>query len=172
MTTANTPPPPLILTCLIDSDAAAFFNRLRKEHFPPERNYLDAHLTLFHHLPAEEPSILSTIRELCRQQPSIHLDIREVVFTGKGVAYRIDSPVLKQLHRGLQERWKPWLTPQDKQGLWPHITVQNKVDPSTARLLQKELASSFTPFQATALGLQAWEYQGGPWGLVETCLFV
>lgn len=165
-------PLPLILTCLTDPDASAFFNRLRKAHFPPERNYLDAHLTLFHHLPADEPSILSTIRELCMQQRVVQLHIREVVFTGRGVAYRIDSPVLRQLHRSLQERWKRWLTPQDRQGLWPHITVQNKVDPAAARLLQRELALSFTPFQATGLGLQVWEYQGGPWGLVETCLFV
>lgn len=164
-------PLPLILTCLIDPEAFAFFNRLRTDYFPPEKNYLDAHLTLFHHLPAEEPSILSTVRELCMQQPIIHLDIREAVFTGKGVAYRIDSPALRQLHRCLQERWKQWLTPQDRQGLWPHITVQNKVDPATARLLQKELAASFTPFQATGLGLQVWEYRGGPWELVETCLF-
>ena len=164
--------PPLILTCLLNQEAGLFFDRLRKKHFPPERNFLEAHLTLFHHLPAEEPSLLSDIRELCHRQTVIDLEIKEVVFTGKGVAYRIDSPALKQLHNGLQQRWKEWLIPQDRQGLWPHITVQNKVDPGTARQLQKELSEEFTPFQATGTGLQVWEYLGGPWKLMETYLFL
>ena len=164
-------PAPLILTCLINPEAADFFNSLRKEHFPPERNYLDAHLTLFHHLPPNEPSILSTIREMCNHYPVINLEITEVASTGRGVAYRVDSPALKQLHHTLQQRWKEWLIPQDKQGFRPHITVQNKVAPETARMLQQELAGTFTPFQATALGLQVWEYLGGPWRSVETCFF-
>ena len=163
--------PPLILTCLLNQEAFDFFTGLRKEHFPPERNFLDAHLTLFHHLPAEEPAILQAVHDLCRQHPPIMLDVKEVVFTGKGVAYRIDSPALKQLHQTLQQHWRQWLIPQDRQGLWPHITVQNKVYPQEARALQKQLAARFTPFQATALGLSIWEYQGGPWGFRESCLF-
>lgn len=163
--------PPLILTCLINQEAFDFFTDLRKKHFPSERNFLDAHLTLFHHLPADEPDILLAIQELCSGQPPFVLYIKEVVFTGKGVAYRIDCPPLKQLHHALQQRWQQWLIPQDRQGLWPHITVQNKVYPEEARALQKQLAAVFTPFEAMALGLSVWEYQGGPWSFQESCLF-
>ncbi|MBE7172111.1 MAG: 2'-5' RNA ligase family protein [Williamsia sp.] len=162
--------PPLILSCLLDPEAAHFFNGLRKKHFPPEKNFLDAHLTLFHHLPGE-PSLFSGIEELCSRQAVINLAVQEVVFIGKGVAYRIESPVLKQLHKSLQQQWKEWLTPQDKQGLWPHVTVQNKVAPETARQLQKELAERFVAFETTARGLQLWEYLGGPWKPVKTFLF-
>jgi hypothetical protein len=163
--------PPLILTCLINQEAFDFFNALRKNHFPPERNFLDAHLTLFHHLPAEEPDIMQAVGEACMQYPPVVLEVKEVVFTGKGVAYRMESPALKKLHHALQQRWKQWLIPQDRQGLWPHITVQNKVYPGEARLLQKELSAGFTPFEAMALGLSVWEYQGGPWGFRESFLF-
>ena len=163
--------PPLILTCSINPEAFSFFNEQRIKYFPPDRNFLDAHLTLFHHLPAGEPAIMQAIQELCTRQPVITLQVKEVVFTGKGVAYRIDSPELKQLHRQLQQRWQQWLISQDRQGLWPHITVQNKVDPATSRLLHQELADSFTPFDAVAMGLGLWEYLGGPWKLKEQFLF-
>lgn len=163
--------PPLILTCLINQEAFDFFNALRKKYFPPERNFLDAHLTLFHHLPAEEPDILAAIQELCLRQLPIVIQIKEAVFIGKGVAYRIESPELKRLHHALQQRWKRWLTPQDRQGLWPHVTVQNKVYPQDARLLQKQLEADFIPFDGTAAGLSIWEYQGGPWSFKESWMF-
>ena len=55
--------PPLILTLVLDAASQAFFDRLRRQHFPPERNVLDAHLTLFHALDGEqEQAILADIR--------------------------------------------------------------------------------------------------------------
>ena len=40
------------------------FDRLRELHFPPERNYLSAHLTLFHKLPGKRATEISAeIRE-------------------------------------------------------------------------------------------------------------
>ena len=58
----NDPPPPrgnvsgedapLILTAQLPRDLHARFTALRTAHFPPERNYLEAHVTLFHALPA------------------------------------------------------------------------------------------------------------------------
>ena len=44
---------PLILTAELPEDLHARFTDLRTEHFPPERNYLEAHVTLFHALPAQ-----------------------------------------------------------------------------------------------------------------------
>ena len=43
---------PLILTAQLPRDLHARFTALRTAHFPPERNYLEAHVTLFHALPA------------------------------------------------------------------------------------------------------------------------
>lgn len=57
---------PLILTLWLDDDAARHFNELRQRYFPRERNYLDAHLTLFHALPAvAEARIRADLDEIC-----------------------------------------------------------------------------------------------------------
>ena len=42
---------PLILTAQIPETFLARFDRLRQIHFPPDRNFLRAHLTMFHRLP-------------------------------------------------------------------------------------------------------------------------
>ena len=42
---------PLILTAQLPDDMHARYTALRDAHFPPERNYLEAHVTLFHALP-------------------------------------------------------------------------------------------------------------------------
>jgi len=39
-----------ILTAEMDDDSFAWLAGLRRRHFPPERNFLPAHLTLFHRL--------------------------------------------------------------------------------------------------------------------------
>lgn len=45
---------PLIVTLALDEQAQARFDALRSRHFPPDRNVLDAHVTLFHALPGEQ----------------------------------------------------------------------------------------------------------------------
>jgi 2'-5' RNA ligase len=162
---------PLILTLALDAEAEAFFDALRHQHFPPERNFLAAHLTLFHHLPPQEPAIIETIEALCTQQQSFLLQVAGVVSIGRGVAYKLESAVLQNLHRKWQQQWQPWLISQDKQTLWPHVTVQNKVTPEEARALLQQLQSTFTPFEVQATGLRLWNYLGGPWELVISVPF-
>ena len=154
---------PLILTLTLDAAAQAFFDRQRQAHFPPERNFLKAHLTLFHHLPPAEKSIIDTIENTCAVQAPMRLSVNAVTGIGRGVAYKVDCPPLLQLHARLQQQWLPWLIPQDRQKLWPHITVQNKVAPPVAKALQQQLAENFSPFDAWGTGLMLWAYEGGPW---------
>ncbi|SHJ30260.1 2'-5' RNA ligase [Hymenobacter daecheongensis DSM 21074] len=166
------PTPPLILTLALDEESAAFFNALRQAHFPPERNYLAAHLTLFHHLPgAELATISAQLRERCRQLAPLPLEVSGLQFLGQGVAYRVESAALEALHRELQALWRPHLTPQDQQKRRPHVTVQNKVAPAVARALHAQLAADFTPFQALGTGLQLWAYRGGPWEWLDAFAF-
>ena len=42
---------PLIVTALMGDADFAYFDGLRRHHYPSDRNVLRAHLTLFHHLP-------------------------------------------------------------------------------------------------------------------------
>lgn len=154
----------------MEEEASQFFNSLRKKYFPPSLNCIDAHLTLFHALPNEN-DIVDTVKDLCNHQESFVVEIKEVVSIGKGTAYKTESTELAQLHKSLQNKWQQFLSPQDRQKLWPHITVQNKVTPEEARKVLHELKSSFVPFSAMATGLQLWEYLGGPWKLIENFVF-
>ena len=159
-----TSPAPLILTLTLDDANQAFFDEQRRRYFPPSRNYLGAHLTLFHALPgAEETAIAEHLGAVAAAEPPLTLDVAAVKFMGRGVMYSLDCPPLVALHRRLQQHWRPWLSPQDQQGLHPHITVQNKVDPAEARALHAQLAAGFEPFEALGTGLALWAYRGGPW---------
>ncbi len=160
-------PAPLILTLTLDADSQAFFDEQRRRYFPAKINYLSAHLTLFHALPgAEYAAIVADLAATAAGQPGpLALRATGLKFMGRGVMYTLDNPELPALHRRLQRQWEPWLTPQDRQGLRPHITVQNKVDPAVARALHEELAAGFQPFDATGTGLALWAYKGGPWEL-------
>lgn len=154
---------PLLITLKLDEGSIAFFNAMRQRYFPTAINYLAAHLTLFHHLPSNETIIDDDLKELSETTSPFQLNVTEVKSLGKGVAYKIESPLLLQLHRTMQVKWQPWLTPQDRQKLWPHITVQNKVGAAEATETLRELQHSFQPFVATGLGFQLWAYEKGPW---------
>ena len=163
---------PLILTLAIDEPSFAFFDEKRRDHFPPERNFIPAHLTLFHHLPGE---YITEIREVLGQRSSLQrrfqLEVTNLRSLGRGVAYTLQSDELTELRSGLAQQWAPWLTPQDRQKHQPHVTVQNNVDPQRARALLLDLSAAFVPFQATGIGLDLWWYRGGPWEKVQRFSF-
>lgn len=162
---------PLIVTLLLDENAAQFFNGLRTKHFPPERNHLAAHLTLFHHLPSDEPKIREDLQRWSLDTKPLLLNVTDVVSIGKGVAYKIGSADLLRLHKMMQREWQPWLTPQDGQKLWPHVTVQNKVAPAVAKETLQLMQASFRPFTAHGLGFGLWSYEGGPWRFAQEFKF-
>ena len=154
----------MIVTLRIDDGSQAFFNALREQHFPPHRNFLAAHLTLFHNLPGECLDwVANTLHILSTHQPSLVLNVTGPRQLGRGVAFRLECPPLRTLHRALQQEFHDRLGPQDRQSLSPHVTVQNKVDPQTAAALHRMLAAQFVPFEAKGVGLALWRYLGGPW---------
>src|SRR5215212_1599791 len=135
---------PLILSAVLDAPVQQRLDALRRAHFPAERNHLDAHVTLFHHLPGTEEG--AGVRLL-----------------GRGVAVWLSSPTLAALRAALARRWTPWLTPQDRGKRDLHVTVQNKVTPEAARALHAELAGVVVPERTRAVALALWRYAGGPW---------
>ncbi len=156
---------------MLDDGSQKFFNEMRKQYFPPQRNYLDAHLTLFHNLPAEEPAIVDYLKQICYKRSDFLMKVSSIVSIGNGVAYKVESPELLAIHLELQKIWKHWLILQDQQKLWPHITIQNKTDANTANQLMNHLKVDFKPFNITALGFNLWEYKGGPWTSIEAFCF-
>ena len=153
---------PLIVTIRMDDTSFSFFNSLRKIYFPSELNYIDAHLTLFHALPIEE-YIMEDLVEVASQYHPFTIKALEPAFIGRGVAYKLESTEVRALHESLRKKWVEILSPQDKQKLWPHITVQNKVEKAEAEALMDFLKSYFSSFEFFALGIDIWEYRQGPW---------
>jgi 2'-5' RNA ligase len=164
---SDEPPPdlaPLILTLALDAEAQERLDRLRTAHFPAERNSLQAHLTLFHHLPAaHEGAIHADLAAASAARDALILRATEVRFFGRGVAYGFAAPELVALRGDLARRWWPASTEQDRRPFRPHVTVQNKAPAEQARALYDELRARFTPFTIAGTGLLVWRYRGGPW---------
>jgi 2'-5' RNA ligase len=154
---------PLIVTLLLDDEAQARFDRLRAEHFPPERNYLAAHVTLFHALPGEQEDAVRAELAAAADREAFDVAVTGLRFLGRGIAYSLESVDLRALRDGLAAAWKPWLTAQDRQRHAPHVTVQNKVAPDVARALHERLLAGFVPYRVRARGMGLWRYLGGPW---------
>lgn len=156
-------PEPLIVTLLLADADQQRFDRLRAEHFPPERNFLAAHVTLFHALPGEHHDAVRADLAAAADRPAFDVAVTGVRSLGRGVAYVLESAELAALRAGLAAEWSPWLTPQDRQRHSPHVTVQNKVEPAVARALRDRLLAGFVPYDVRARGLGLWRYLGGPW---------
>lgn len=161
----------LIITLNMTQEDQAFFNALRKKHFPAHANYLDAHITLFHKLPANEARIPDVLKEMALR-PALHVTVNKVHLMGTCVAYSLVADELKKLHEQMQQAFAPWLIKQDQQPLRPHITVQNKVTAFKAQQLYGELSQTFTPFTIKTTGFSTWKYLNGPWKLLAQYPFL
>jgi hypothetical protein len=162
---------PIIVTALMGAADFAWADGLRRAHFPPDRNFLPAHITLFHHLP---PSALDEIKALLKALcagPPPPARLMEVMLLGRGVAYRVESAGLLAMREELALAFAGLLTPQDMARPRLHITVQNKVSPEVAKALAADLRAGFRPRALVIAGLAAWHYRGGPWELAMKAAF-
>ncbi|WP_207531642.1 2'-5' RNA ligase family protein [Desertivirga arenae] len=155
---------PLILTLILEEEPSAYFTSLRDEYFPVEKNFLKAHLTLFHHLP-DIKIIDEDLSNYTLEQNTFMLETSGLMFLGMGFAVKMQSAELENLHASLQKKWWMYLTNQDRQKLRPHITIQNKVSPEQARVCMNEFLDRFEDRKVPSTGLALWEYLGGPWKL-------
>jgi 2'-5' RNA ligase len=154
---------PLVLTLRVDDATQTRFDRERAAHFPSGRTAVGAHVTLFHALPGSSRPDVEEVVTGQQDRAAFSVAVTEPFGLGRGVAYGLRSPELDALHRELQERWRAVLTPQDRQRFRPHVTVQNKVTLETARATLAQLRAAYRPTVTTALGLELWRYDGGPW---------
>jgi plasmid stability protein len=160
-------PAPLIVTAELPEALQSRADQLRQLHFPPERNQLKAHVTLFHALP---PSMEDEVRDaLAAEVKAKPVSARLVglLNLGRGTALRLESPAMLALWERLADRFHGLLTPQDEHRPRLHVTIQNKVAPSVAKALQQELAASIEPRDFAFAGLALHRYRGGPWEFVK-----
>lgn len=126
-----------ILTLRLDEASQKSFDAQRKTYFPPERNLIAAHLTLFHTLPPSD-----RVRQAIAsgsQQPPFRLQVSGLRSLGRGVAYVLASDRLLCLHADLARQFREYLSPEDRQPFQPHAVVQNKVASEAAKTLLQHL---------------------------------
>jgi hypothetical protein len=157
-----------ILTAEMDDESFAWLDGLRREHFPPDRNFLSAHLTLFHRLSSAQVARLRLVEKPCAP---LELRFAGVVFLGFGVALGVRSAALERLRSNARAEIGGSFSRQDSQRWMPHVTVQNKVTAESARQLQYVLEQGFSERVGAATGLLVWEYLGGPWKLADRLAF-
>jgi hypothetical protein len=160
--------PIYILTAELDPDSFVLLDALRAEHFPPERNLLPAHLTLFHRLSSAQAGRLAAFE---RPSGPVPVQFDAPLLLGFGVAIQVRSPDLGQVRAAARAAMGGEFSRQDSQAWGPHVTIQNKVPAETARQLHRALISEFAQRDGTVTGLLLWEYLGGPWKLLERLPF-
>lgn len=147
---------PFIVTAELPANLLAWADRLRRTHFPPERNHLAAHVTLFHSLaPSLRDGLPSVLAQLAGEWPKVAAELTGVMDLGRGTALAIRSEAMLAIREEIAARFHGMLTAQDQHPPRLHITIQNKVEPAAARALQAQLAGSLEPrrFAFTGLGL-------------------
>lgn len=161
----------LIVTAELGREDFAWLDALRRRHYPPDRNQLPAHLTLFRTLP---PSAESEVRRILATLSAESLPtatIAGVMDLGTGTALRVSSHELDDMRAEIARRLRGLLSAQDAAGWLAHVTIQNKVERRAARALQEALVLELDARPLRIAGLGLYRYLGGPWEKLRTYPF-
>lgn len=162
----------LILTAELPPALHRWATDLRTAHFPPERNHLEAHVTLFHAIP---PQCEDELRRLLAREAGSIAPIRArlegLMPLGSGTALKLSSHGILDLRDAIAEHFHGLLTAQDQHRPRLHVTIQNKVAPKEAKALQAQLAGTIEPRDFAFPGLALHRYRGGPWDFVRRFAF-
>jgi hypothetical protein len=165
-------PAPLVVTAELPADLQAWAERLRRAHYPPDRNEVPAHVTLFRALPPScEAELGDALATVARDHPPVPARMEGVRPLGTGTALAIASPAMLALRAELAERFFGLLTPQDRPDPRLHVTIQSTVSEKVAKALQAELAGTFGPREFRFAGVALHRYRGGPWEPVKRWSF-
>lgn len=168
----NGKPAPIIVTALFGKADFAYLNGLRRQYYPAERNLVDAHLTLFQHLPPSASEDLNNrLSAETRGVKAPEARLSKVMSLGTGVAFGVDCPELAAMRERMADAFMGLLMPVDQQPWNPHVTIQNKVTPAEADQVREELLWSFKPRRLEITGLAYWFYRNGPWEALLTHRF-
>jgi 2'-5' RNA ligase len=148
----------------MDGESFAHFDQLRRQYYPPERNTVPAHVTLFYRLPGGQArEIKALLAQVAAKEKAFPVVVGEVKAMERGVGILLYAPQLSALREALAAEWWPWLTDQDRSGFQPHVTIQNNVSAGEARQTRRTVLAKFHPPRLRALGLHLWRYRDGRW---------
>ncbi|UAB79192.1 2'-5' RNA ligase family protein [Erythrobacter sp. SCSIO 43205] len=163
---------PFIVTAALPPDIQRWADKLRCEHYPAERNYLHAHVTMFHSF---APSLFDELKDflpqVTREFAPPKAFVTGIMDLGKGTAIALQSEPLLALRALIAEHFHGSLTAQDLYEPRPHITIQNKVTKNEARALQAKLAPTLEQRQFTFPALELHLYRDGPWEKIKSSVF-
>jgi hypothetical protein len=162
---------PLIVTAEIGQQDLAWLDGLRRAHYPPDRNRVAAHLTMFHTLPPSAEAEVRSRLAAAASRPRPKANVAGLTNLGGGVAFRIVSDDLDRLRDELAAGFHGLLSAQDSGGWRPHVTVQNKVANKDALALLNALERDFAPRPLAIRGLGLHRYLAGPWEALATYAF-
>jgi len=162
---------PFIVTAELPGDVLAWADALRRAHYPPERNKLSAHVTLFHSfapsLRDELPRVLARFAGAFAA-PEAMLD-GLMPFDSRnswGTALAIRSPAMLAIRAAIANHFHGALTAQDRHAPRLHITVQNKAEREAAKVLRRELEAAARPRAFVFKGLGLHLYRETHWETV------
>ncbi|MEP3227447.1 MAG: 2'-5' RNA ligase family protein [Parasphingorhabdus sp.] len=155
---------PIIMTAIMGRQDFAWADQRRRQYYPPDRNILPAHITLFHHLP---PQALAEIKQAVKDMTGMNhppkTSLHRLIHLGNGVAYELHAPDLLAMRMELADKFHGLTVLQDQQTPRLHITIQNKVSPKDAKQLVTQLSAEFEPRPFEIKGLALHYYEDGPW---------
>ena len=163
---------PFIVTAELPADLFSWANAMRKTHFPPERNHLAAHVTLFHALaPSLREELPAVLVRIAGEYAPPAAELTGLMNLGKGTALALHSPAMLSIRTEIANLFHGMLTTQDQHKPRLHITIQNKVTPEAARALQTDLAPVIVPRRFAFTGLGLHRYCNPHWEAVGTWSF-
>ena len=161
----------LIVTAELAAEDFAWLDALRRRHYPPDRNQVPAHLTIFHALPpSAEHEVRARLAGLA-DGLTPNARIAGLMDLGGGIALRVVSEDLDAIRNELARDLHGLLGAQDSGGWRPHVTIQNKVAPTAARELLRSLEEDFRPRPLRVAGLGLHRYLDGPWDTLAVFKF-
>jgi hypothetical protein len=155
---------PFIVTAELPVDIYSWANGLRVQHYPPERNKLAAHVTLFHSFaPSLRDELRRVLGRIAGEFAPPEARCEGLMDLGKGTALAIASPGMLAVRAAIADHFHGALTAQDRHE--PRLTV------AEARALQRALSASLQPrqFRFPALGLHL--YRDTHWEALGTWPF-
>ncbi len=124
---------------------------------------MPAHLTLFRTLPPSAESEVRRSLSRAAQDDAPKASAAGIMDLDSGAAIRIDSPGLNAIREQLADEFHGLLAAHDLGPWTPHVTIQNKVPPRTARALVRQLREGFEPQPLVICGIELIRYVEGEW---------
>lgn len=154
----------VILTADLSGEVFIALESFRQKYFPVERNFIPAHLTLFHQFPRE------ALSDLCTPREEMPILLSDPFFMGQGFAVNASCEGLS-LWRASVLKLPFAFSKQDQNLRRLHVTIQNKNPTVKARKDYEAFLAEWKPLSGMVCGLRQWNYLGGPWSLEKIIPF-